>query len=371
MKNRTNINAFFSLVRAGLWKKEVRLSQFKPIDYPTIMQLAEEQSVVGLVTAGLESVSDVKVPKDVVLQFIGSALQIEQRNKAMNDYVARLTALLRKEDINAFLVKGQGIAQCYDNPVWRTSGDIDLLVEDSQFDNAKLFLQSLSSVQYDELEDEKHIAYIIESWNVELHGNLPSCISNRIDKVISEVQEDTFHNNHVRVWINEGMDVYLPSADNDIIFIFTHILKHFFYGGIGLRQVCDWCRLLWTYRTNINRNLLESRLKQMGLMTEWKSFAAFAVNSLGMPQDVMPFYTEKSKWKKKGDKIASRILETGNFGHNKDNTSYSKHPFLIRKTLSLFIHTLDSLKNYIIFPSNSLNAWLNRVRFGLKEAVKV
>ena len=74
-----NIQAFFEIIRAGLWEKEASLSQFDNIDYAGILKLAEEQSVVGLVTAGLERVSDVKVPKEVLLQFIGSTLQIEQQ----------------------------------------------------------------------------------------------------------------------------------------------------------------------------------------------------------------------------------------------------------------------------------------------------
>lgn len=56
---------------------------------------AYEQSVTGLVTAGLERVRDVVVPKDWTLQFIGSTLQIEQRNKAMNAFVAQLIAKMR------------------------------------------------------------------------------------------------------------------------------------------------------------------------------------------------------------------------------------------------------------------------------------
>lgn len=71
---------FFELLRAGLWEKEAHLSQPEVIDYATIMQLAEEQAVVGLVTAGLEHVADVKVPQEELLRFIGSTMQIEQQN---------------------------------------------------------------------------------------------------------------------------------------------------------------------------------------------------------------------------------------------------------------------------------------------------
>ena len=64
--------------------------------------------------------------------------------------------------------------------------------------------------------------------------------------------------------------------------MFTHILQHFYKGGIGLRQICDWCRLLWMYRTELDLAKLEGRLRRAGLMTAWKAFGAFSVEYLGM-----------------------------------------------------------------------------------------
>ena len=63
MQLTTNQQAFLALVRAGLWEKEARLSQYGDIDFNEILRLAEEQSVVGLVAAGIEHVVDLKIPK--------------------------------------------------------------------------------------------------------------------------------------------------------------------------------------------------------------------------------------------------------------------------------------------------------------------
>lgn len=134
-----NTKAFLELVRAGLWEKEARLSQFGKVDYEDIMRLAEEQSVVGLVTAGIEASTNCtdstnnNIPKEWNLQFIGCTLQIEQQNQAMNVFLAGLIEMLRRKDIYTILVKGQGIAQCYEKPLWRTSGDIDLLLSDDSY----------------------------------------------------------------------------------------------------------------------------------------------------------------------------------------------------------------------------------------------
>lgn len=58
-------------------------------------RFAQEQSVVGLVAAGLEHVQDVKVPQNVALSFAGATLQLEHRNKAMNEFVETDVAVAR------------------------------------------------------------------------------------------------------------------------------------------------------------------------------------------------------------------------------------------------------------------------------------
>ena len=46
-----NKQTFFELIKAGLWEKDVELRKYGTTDFEEIMLLAEEQSVVGLVTA--------------------------------------------------------------------------------------------------------------------------------------------------------------------------------------------------------------------------------------------------------------------------------------------------------------------------------
>lgn len=303
-----NTKAFLELVRAGLWEKEARLTQFGEIDYEEIMCLAEEQSVDGLVTAGLEHVVDTKVPQEWLLQFIGSSLQLEQRNTAMNRFIAEIVDKMRVAGIYTLLVKGQGIAQCYEKPLWRASGDVDLLLSNENYEKAKGLLLPLSSSHKREEQYSKHLGLSIGDWYVEIHGSLRSGLSESVDKEIDKVQRDVFFSGSVRSWENDKTQVFLPGVDDDVFFVFTHFIKHFYKEGLGLRQVCDWCRLLWTYRNQVDVGLLEKRLRSAGLMSEWRGFAALAVNWLGMPKESMPIYSPKKKWKKKGDKIVTFIL---------------------------------------------------------------
>ncbi|MBO4570528.1 MAG: nucleotidyltransferase family protein [Bacteroidales bacterium] len=353
-RNDRNIVAFLALLRSGLWEQGVRLKQFEQIDFSVIYDLAEEQSVVGLVAAGLEHIEDGKRAKQEVLPFMKKVIAIENRNSAMNDFIGMMIDKMREQKIYALLVKGQGIAQCYERPQWRSSGDVDFLLDSSNYERAKDFMFPLANAV--EVEDigKKHIGMTIESWSVELHGTLRNGLTRRANRVIDRVQYDMFCNGDVQMWRNGNTDIPMPGTDSNVVFIFSHILQHFFHGGIGLRQLCDWSRLLWNSRTKIDKELLKSRLQKMRLMTEWKSFGAFAVKYLGLATDAMPFYDCSRYYKRKSDKILSIILEKGNFGQNVDNSYMANATPLKRKFITIWRQLKESMTFFRLFPLDTL-----------------
>ena len=321
MKN-NNIETFLVLVRAGLWEKDVRLEQYGKIDFEKIYRIAEEQSVVGLVTAGFEQIQDVKAPQEIVLQCIGESLQLEQTNKAMNQFIEKLVGDMREADIYTLLVKGQGVAQCYEKPFWRSSGDVDLLLSDSNYGKAREFLLPLSTDNKPDERYSKHLGMSIDQWYVEIHGTLRTGLSGMVDKVVDEVQRSVFYGGEVRSWMNGNTTVFLPSPDNDVFFVFTHFIKHFYKEGMNLRQICDWCRLLYRCRSELDLRLLESRIKRTGLMSEWKAFAALAVEYLGMPEEVMPMYDPR--FKVKGANVLKHILKGKPYSKVRDTWAIAK-----------------------------------------------
>lgn len=360
----SNQQVFFELVKAGLWEKDVELQKHGATDFAEIMRLAEEQSVDGLVTAGLEHVKDVKVPQEWTLQFIGSTLQIEQQNKVMNAFVAELIGKLRGAGIYTLLVKGQGIAQCYEKPLWRSSGDVDLLLSTDNYNAAKTLLLPLASSVEEEDKKRKHLGLVIDDWVVELHGTLHTRQLPKVNKVVDAAQRSVFYEGKVRSWMNGKTQVFLPAPDEDVVFVFSHIIQHFFGGGIGLRQICDWCRLLYTYRKSINLQLLESRIRKAGIMTEWKAFSSLAVDYLGMPVEAMPMYD--SGFSVKGSRLMKFILETGNFGLNRNNSYRNSQSFIVRSMGSLWRYTKDTFNHIAIFPLDSIKVWGRMVVRGVK-----
>ena len=299
---------------------------------------------------------------------IGEVQIIEQQNLSMNRFVAELVEKMRRANIYTLLVKGQGIAQCYKRPLWRSSGDVDFFLSSSNYNKAKEYLVPIAESV--DTERGTHLGMTINSWVVELHGHLGTGLSKGIDNVILEAQNDCFYNGSVRSWSNCNTLVFLPGIDNDIIFIFTHCLKHFYKGGLGLRQICDWCRLLWTCKDSLNHGLLEKRIKRMGLMSEWKAFASFAVKYLGMPVDAMPLYSNSNKWERKADRICSFVMNVGNMGYNRDMSYYRTKSYLVRKAMSMGMRISDLISHALIFPMDTLWFFPRMMFYGIRSAIK-
>ena len=354
---------FFEIVRAGLWGGQGPVSGIKfhvscDEAWSAVYQLAQEQSVQGLVLRGIEWFNnhnlnadlDLNIPKALLLQWIGEVQMMEQRNKEMNAFIAELIDKLRKAGIYTLLVKGQGVAQCYENPLWRCSGDVDLFLSHDNYEKAKVFIKPLA--QYVDFEDKSrlHLGMTVDGWVVELHGTMHTKLSRRMNRVADEVHSDLFYNGNVRSWDNNGVQVFLPSANNDAIIIFNHIINHFFMEGVGLRQICDWCRLLWMYKDSLNYGLLEQRIKRAGLMSEWKAFYNLASRYLGMPNLGEGLLACDSRFDKRADRIMAFVLESGNFGHNRDVSYRVKYSSIVVNAVTLWRRIYDFARFMRVFP---------------------
>ena len=404
----TNEKAFFALVRAGLWGNRVQLDSYrevdwKEVDWREVYRLADRQLVAGLVAAGLESLGALMegvdragtlmegvdragtlveesegagafvVPHAVAKAFAGATMRLERRSEAMDVLVGELVSELRAAGIEALLVKGQGIALCYERPLWRACGDVDLYLDGAQFERAKELFRPRAE-KFD-CSLPGHVNMHLGRWTVELHADQHCGISPRINRVMDELHARLFRAGEVRMAEIGGVPVALPSPDNDVLIVFVHFINHFYREGLGIRQVCDWCRLLWTYRDTIDKDLLERRLRRMGLVGAWRAFGAFAVTHLGMPAAAMPLSAPAPRSRRALDRqaarIAARLLAVGNFGHNRESLSekYGKAG-VYRKSASLLRKLGDAFSLARIFPLDTPRFFAGSVFYGLRALLK-
>ena len=121
---------FFELIQLAIGNRR-NLSRIPTEEeWQNVYQEAEKQALVGLFLSGIEDLpEEQRPPQEFLLQWIGEALQIEDRNKEVDYVAAQLTRIFKGGGMRSCVLKGQGIAQLYPKPERRQPGDVDLWVE--------------------------------------------------------------------------------------------------------------------------------------------------------------------------------------------------------------------------------------------------
>ena len=361
---------------SGLWERpccsegDSGISATKDnVDWDAVFALARNQAISGLLAAGLESlhnaagsIAEISVEqKKALARHIAS---VERLNTRMDGFLEKLYAYLLKEGLTPVLLKGQGLAQCYQKPLHRESGDIDLLFNGDEYNRAKKLLAPRAQKVYAEDTQDRHLLMVINGLLLELHGSLHTHLTAKTDAVLDSVQEEMYRDHLFRtctlksapsvpsgVSVGEvATEILLPEPTRDVLYVFCHILQHLFNLGIGLKQVCDLARLLYSYRENLDVPYLESRLREMGYLRNWKVLAAFLKEYLGTSPEYIPFYDSSRCYMRKARRLLEYILYTGNMGKNRDVSYRKNSPYLVRKMKSMGMILKNAVRLGRIFP---------------------
>ena len=360
---------FFALLRAGLWNEVPARDCFTSgTDWEALYRLAAAQTVVPLVTDGINRLPRELLPAEPerLDPFIGSLVSTAKRNHRLDAFIPKLFTELG--DIPAVLVKGQSLAVDYPDPERRQPGDIDLLVHPSSYEAAKAALLPKATGVEEEAAGILHQPLLFHSIEVEIHGSISTLLSRKLDRKLAALLEEQFDGRpHPEVALGEAR-VPVPEAGFNAVYIFVHFLKHYWSGGVGLRQVIDWIIFVSVHKRDIHPVLLEIQLKDLGLLGLWKVFTGFAQEYLGCPMEKLPLATAPDP--RKNDRIWRYIRRRGNFGKNVDRTR-GKESWLVRKVHSFWRLVLaDRLRHFPVFPKESLRFFIGSFGYGLQRLAK-
>lgn len=175
----------------------------------------------------------------------------------MEHFTRLTTELLKNHDIECYLLKGLSLADCYPVPEYRKLGDLDLYLRDpSQLSRAQAILTGSGYQLENEISDH-HQTYHYSfpetgrRFLLELHyrviGQYQYEPANRlVDEVFSPANIQP-----VRQTILGYTYTVLPPTAY-VFYMLHHMLKHYLYGGFGVRLLCDFTRYLNRYYTDID-----------------------------------------------------------------------------------------------------------------------
>ena len=367
--SRKTDSQFFVLLRSGLWNEVPERGPFAGgVDWESLYSLACEQTVVPLVTNGINRLPQDFLPKEPerLDPFLADMMTTAKRNRLLDAFIPKLFDALA--GIPVVLVKGQSLALDYPDPESRQPGDIDLLLLPEYYGAAKEVLLPKATHVEEESLDIWHQGMHFRSIEVEIHGSISTLMSRKLDRKLSALLEEEFKTGAFPAVPIGGAEIPVPSADFNAVYVFVHFLQHYWSGGVGLRQLVDWMTFVSVHKRDIHPVILEKRLEDLGLLRVWKTFTGFAQEYLGCPAEKLPLAAEPDRGK--DARIWWYIRRCGNFGKNVDR-SRGKESYLVRKVHSFWrLVVADRIRHFLVFPQESVRFFFGAFGYGLQRLAK-
>ena len=295
-------------IRCALWGNKPEKNP--NANWTTVMKVAKEQAVFGLVFYGAEGMMASQLAQQQVFEWIGVAEQIRRQNLMMNEELVGFDRAMRAWGIDYRVVKGHVAASCYPEPLLRQPGDIDLYCTVEYYQRFNELLSNRGT-KIRHGASEKHVEFERHGLLYELHWTLNNFSKARwqtyFDKILSEDKGMT-----VNVG---GTEIPTLSPTMNALYIFIHLFHHLIHSGVGLRQLCDWMMWLHRYKDEIDKDELLRHLKAMELERPYRVLGAILVEHLGLPEREFPL-TITGKDRTRSRRIIADIMRMGNFGHN-------------------------------------------------------
>lgn len=327
--NRQNVYFQFIQFSLRLYEGKEFLSGevLKDFDWDMFFLFAKTQTLFGVVFDGIQRLpKDVAPRQDLLMKWFGLSQKIKMQNVRLNEATGNVYQNIRSNNFRCCILKGQGNALMYPNPYARTSGDVDVWVNASRNEILQLAHELAKGKGTVGKESLNHVELTVGGIPIELHST-PAIMNNPI------------HNHRLQKWLKRNSDlqssnlvslpdgigeVAVPTNTFNAVYQLFHLYHHYFYEGVGLRQVIDYYFVLTMLSVKCEiLSSLQHDLKHLGL---WKFAGAVMYvlhEVLGLKEQMMIVPMDE----KRGQMLLQEILVGGNFGQHDDSRRFGKGPF--------------------------------------------
>ena len=292
-----------------------------------MMDWAEQQAIVGLIYGGITDVrgqredgrSKLQIPFDDLMEWIGYAQDIENRNKILNKKCAEVVKEYQDAGFDCIVLKGQGNATMYPRPLLRMPGDIDVwITRDSRNHGSKNLRREITRY----VKERKkvtgqhcyHIEYDEEEIPIEIHSYACNMNSPVYRRRLQRWFTRTVDGGCMMAELPDGVGrIPIPTREFNIVFQLAHMMHHFFDEGIGLRQMIDYYYLL--------KSDGRSQMDDVGKTLKYLNLYKFAGAVMYIMKEVLGLdekYLIVPVDERRGKTLLEEILKGGNFGQHSE-----------------------------------------------------
>ena len=370
---------FFDFLRFCIGSAKEIPDSLKEADWKELYCIAQKQALLGVLFHGIQRLPKELVPEQkLLMQWMVMAEQIRKQNVRLFLDSVKVCKNFENKGFANCILKGQGNALLYPDPYMRTPGDIDIYLSGGR----RKIMKYVDQVCPNQVMRYHHVDFPVMKTAIEVHFT-PSYMfcpihNRRMQKWFEEVMGEQC--NH-RVSLPDGYgEIHVPQVSFNVIYILSHLYRHIFTEGIGLRQLLDYYFVLVKWHTDltnltdsnksfpqmtqINTDLdtLRHELKYLGL---WK-FAQAVMYVLhevfGLSEDWMIAPMDE----REGRFLLDEIMRGGNFGQYDDRMGSKVGESKIHRYFRMNLRNLRFVKHY---PTEALSEPLFRTWFAVWKKI--
>lgn len=366
---------FFDFLRFCIGSAKEIPGSLKEVDWKELYAIAKKQALLGVLFHGIQRLPKELAPEQkLLMQWMVMAEQIRKQNIRLFLDSVKVCKNFENKGFANCILKGQGNALLYPDPYMRTPGDIDIYLSGGR----KKIMKYVDRVCPNQVMRYHHVDFPVMKTAIEVHFT-PSYMFYPV------------HNRRMQKWFKEVMDlqcsnvvtlpdgygeITVPTTSFNVIYILSHLYRHIFTEGIGLRQLLDYYFVLVKWHTDLtnltdsNKSLpqmtqintdldtLRHELKYLGL---WK-FAQAVMYVLhevfGLSEDRMIALMDE----KEGRFLLDEIVRGGNFGQYDDRMGSKVGESKMHRYFRMNLRNLRFVKHY---PTEALSEPLFRTWFAV------
>ena len=370
---------FFDFLRFCIGSAKEIPDSLKEVDWKEIYAIAKKQTLLGVLFHGIQRLPKELAPEQkLLMQWMVMAEMIRKQNIRLFQDSVKVCKNFENKGFANYILKGQGNALLYPDPYMRTPGDIDIYLSGGR----RKIMKYVDQVCPNQVMRYHHVDFPVMKTAIEVHFT-PSYMfcpihNRRMQKWFKEVMGAQC--NH-RVSLPDGYgEIHVPQVSFNVIYILSHLYRHIFTEGVGLRQLLDYYFVLvkwhtdFTNLTDSNKSLpqitqintdldaLRHKLKYLGL---WKfaQVVMFVMKEVfGLSEDRMIAPMDE----REGRFLLEEIMRGGNFGQYDDRMGSKVGESKIHRYFRMNLRNLRFVKHY---PTEALSEPLFRTWFAVWKKI--
>lgn len=332
---------FFSLLRLGVGLTEsIELPEMNRRLWHGMFRAAEKHSVAGIMMDAVHAMpDDVRKPdRDLMLKLMALNNEIEKKNRTMNSEVVKWSDFFREKGFRSVLLKGQGVACLYPNPMRRMSGDIDLWVIGNASEVRRIAREELGAkyftyhhIDVDDDEDTVLEVHTTPSWMYSYPKN------RRLQRMFRQWEDSC-----QEAELQDAGRILVPSDEMNRVFLLLHMYRHVFSEGIGLRQMMDYALLLNRGCGDDDKAVFVRYMRDLNMYGFAEAVMYVMKRVFGLKDECLLVEPDEVK----GEKLLDSIMKGGNFGKHDSSIDRTIKSDSVMSFLTRNRRNLKLLKDY-------------------------